>query len=229
MTTHTEVVNLLSDRASLYRFLSILYYKPLEDVQIEALAESSLCQPTHDDSSPFANAYHNIYGSLRLRHTGTREMLAADFTGAFYGIRTIQGRTAQPYQPLYQEEGGLLMGEARAQVYHKLKASALKVADGIDLPEDHFSFICSYMTYLCEKTIEALSEEDIELALDLTNQQRTFFENHIHCWVPSFIEQAFAFVETRFYRGVLELTSTFIDQEEYLLNEIQALLEKTAA
>ena len=229
MTTHTEVVNLLSDRASLYRLLATLYYKPLEDAQIEALAASGLQQLTHEDSSPFANAYRNIYGSLRLRHTGTRETLAADFTGTFYGIRTIQGRTAQPYQSLYQEEGNLLMGEARGQVYHTFKASALKVAERIDLPEDHLSFICSYMAYLCEATIEALSKEDTELALTLIDQQRTFFENHIHCWVPNFIDQASAFVETRFYRGVLELTSAFIDQEEYLLSETQVLLEKSAA
>lgn len=91
MTDLACAIDLLEDRASLYRLLASLYYQPLSEEQIDALAASDLAGLAGDSESPFAPAYRDLHGALRLRHTGTKEELAADFTGAFYGIRTSEG------------------------------------------------------------------------------------------------------------------------------------------
>ena len=98
MTDLACAIDLLEDRASLYRLLASLYYQPLSEEQIDALAASDLAKLASDSESPFAPAYRDLHGALRLRHTGTKEELAADFTSAFYGIRTREGRTAQPFE-----------------------------------------------------------------------------------------------------------------------------------
>ena len=128
MTDLACAIDLLEDRASLYRLLASLYYQPLSEEQIDALAASDLAGLAGDSESPFAPAYRDLHGALRLRHTGTKEELAADFTGAFYGIRTREGRTAQPFESLFRTQGpGQLMGEARSEVYRELRAHQLRV------------------------------------------------------------------------------------------------------
>ena len=151
MTDLACAIDLLEDRASLYRLLASLYYQPLSEEQIDALAASDLAGLAGDSESPFAPAYRDLHGALRLRHTGTKEELAADFTGAFYGIRTRKGRTAQPFESLFRTQGpGQLMGEARSEVYRELRAHQLRVPEGVDLPEDHLSFIFAYLGRLCD-------------------------------------------------------------------------------
>ena len=176
MTDLACAIDLLEDRASLYRLLASLYYQPLSEEQIDALAASDLAGLAGDSESPFAPAYRDLHGALRLRHTGTKEELAADFTSAFYGIRTREGRTAQPFESLFRTQGpGQLMGEARSEVYRELRAHQLRVPEGVDLPEDHLSFIFAYLGRLCDDAAAALRAGNEGQAAELLERQRSFF------------------------------------------------------
>ncbi|MCQ5069528.1 molecular chaperone [Adlercreutzia sp. DFI.6.23] len=222
MTDLACAIDFLEDRASLYRLLASLYYQPLSEEQIDALAASDLAKLASDSESPFAPAYRDLHGALRLRHTGTKEELAADFTGAFYGIRTREGRTAQPFESLFRtQRPGQLMGEARSEVYRELRAHQLRVPEGVDLPEDHLSFICAYLAHLCDKTAQALREGDRTGARELLKRQRAFFDAHVASWTSAFLAQAETMVETRFYRGVLKLTGAFLDEEPAAMGETE--------
>lgn len=220
MTDLACAIDLLEDRASLYRLLASLYYQPLSEEQIDALAASDLAGLAGDSESPFAPAYRDLHGALRLRHTGTKEELAADFTGAFYGIRTREGRTAQPFESLFRTQGtGQLMGEARSEVYRELRAHQLRVPAGVDLPEDHLSFIFAYLGHLCDDAASALHAGNEARAAELLERQRSFFRAHVASWVRDFLAQARLMVETRFYRGVLALTEAFVAEEERSFKE----------
>ena len=88
-----EAVSLLGSRADFYRQIAQWYFAPLSEEQIEALAAQDLRALAEDDQSSYAEGYNDLYRALRLRHTGTRQALAADFTGAFYGVTTAEGKT----------------------------------------------------------------------------------------------------------------------------------------
>ncbi|TJW09705.1 TorD/DmsD family molecular chaperone [Parvibacter caecicola] len=211
-------IELLRNRAALYRMLATLYFKPLSSEQIEALASSDFSSLATEENSPFAEAYADLGGALRLRHTGTKEQLAADYTGAFYGIRTHKGRTAQPFESLFRTGGKAeLMGEARSEVYRELKRQKLKVPDGIDLPEDHLSFIFEYLGLLCDQAATLLQSGNHAEGEAILETQRDFFVAHVDSWINSFIAQGRLMVETRFYRGVLKLTEAFVAEEKELL------------
>ena len=130
-----EAVSLLGSRADFYRQIAQWYFAPLSEEQIEALAAQDLRALAEDDQSSYAEGYNDLYRALRLRHTGTRQALAADFTGAFYGVTTAEGETAQPFESLYRYDGGSLMGQPRGEVYRALKQARLKVREGLDLPD----------------------------------------------------------------------------------------------
>ena len=130
-----EAISLLGSRADFYRQIAQWYFAPLSEEQIEALAAQDLRALAEDDQSSYAEGYNDLYRALRLRHTGTRQALAADFTGAFYGVTTAEGETAQPFESLYRYDGGSLMGQPRGEVYRALKQARLKVREGLDLPD----------------------------------------------------------------------------------------------
>ena len=129
-----EAISLLGSRADFYRQIAQWYFAPLSEEQIEALAAQDLRALAEDDQSSYAEGYNDLYRALRLRHTGTRQALAADFTGAFYGVTTAEGETAQPFESLFcTPDGGLLMEQPRGRCIARSNGSS-KVREGPDLP-----------------------------------------------------------------------------------------------
>lgn len=224
MIDHVAAIKLSNNRASFYRLLAQLYFQPLSEEQIEVLAAMPLKTLSKNAEPPFVEGYNDLYQALRLRHTGTHEDLAADFTGAFYGIRTLNGRTAQPFESLFQSNTGSLMGEARSTLYHTLKAEALRVPDGIDLPEDHLSFLFEYMARLSDQTASALHTGNNETVHRLVKRQSIFFKDQISSWLSDFITLSEQLIETRFYRGVLRLTQAFANEEPIAMSELEEFL-----
>lgn len=125
-----DAIALFASRADMYRQVAQWFFAPLSEEQIDALASQDLRGLAEEDGSPYADGYNDLYRALRLRHTGTRQALAADFTGVFYGATTEGGQTAQPFESLYRCDGGALMGESRGEVYRTLKKARLKVHEG---------------------------------------------------------------------------------------------------
>ena len=72
MTDLACAIDLLEDRASLYRLLASLYYQPLSEEQIDALAASDLAGLAGDSESPFAPAYRDLHGALPRASTCLR-------------------------------------------------------------------------------------------------------------------------------------------------------------
>ncbi len=220
-----EAIDLFISRADFYRQIAQWFFAPLDDAQIEALAAQDLQGMAEELDSPYAEGYNDLYRALRLRHTGTRQALAADYTAAFYGATTKDGLTAQPFESLYRYDGGSLMGQPRGEVYHALKQAQLKVHEGLDLPEDHLSFISEYEAVLCDRAAVCLREGDTSGAQAALNEQCSFFDEHIATWFDSFKERAEAILETRFYQGILKITEAFFRDEPEHMAELAECLE----
>ena len=120
-----DAIALFASRADMYRQVAQWFFAPLSEEQIDALASQDLRGLAEEDGSPYADGYNDLYRALRLRHTGTRQALAADFTGVFYGATTEGGQTAQPFESLYRCDGGALMGESRGEVYRTLTRASI--------------------------------------------------------------------------------------------------------
>ncbi len=211
----------LGDRAALYRLLAQLYFKPLTQEQIDALAEIDLAAVASDDGSPFADGYNDLYRYLRKRNTGTRQELASDYTSVFYGTQTYKGRAAQPFESLYRYGGGFVMGESSGEVHSALRQSYLRVKEGIDLPDDHLSFLCEFMARQCDEIAVLIEAGCFDEALKAVGAQRAFFDAHIASWFPRFKALASKIVATRFYRGVLKITEAYVESEPHSMAQLE--------
>ena len=221
-----EIIGMLEERGGTYRLLARLFFKPLTQEEIDALVVSGFAEAAQADSGACDDGCSDIARYLRRRNTGTREELACDFTSAFYGTITVEGRTAMPYESLFRFGGTQLMGVPQGEVYKEFKANRVRVPAGLDVPEDHLSFMFDYLALLCDRAIECVRCGDVSGAVEVLDKQRNFLAEHVASWYADFQTLATRIVQTRFYRGVLKMTSAFIGGEpgdiDFLCTEIAA-------
>lgn len=220
MATASEASATLAHRRDLYRVLASMYFNVLTEAQIEDLAGRDYAPLTADENELIASGFNDIRRYLRKRHTGTHQELAMDFTSCFLGARTYEGLTAAPYESLYLDASGLLMGRVRHDVFEAYKRERVALQKGIDYADDHVSFEFEFMAILCERTLAALERGDGTEARRVLAAQRSFVTEHINRWFTRFHHLTTRFIETRFYRGVLNVTQGFLDEEPGLIDEI---------
>lgn len=208
-------IEVLGAREALYHLLAQLFFRPLTLQQLDVLGRIDWKQLSEQKDAANADACNDIYRALRRRNTGTLDELAADYTAVFYGTVTHEGKTAQPFASLFTYNGGQIMGQARGNAYQAFKAAHMRVTEGLDVPDDHLSFLLEFMAQLCQGAIKDL--ENGGTADRAFAEQRNFFESNIAPWIGAFIELASSTVSTRFYRGVLKLTQSFLSCEAELL------------
>lgn len=230
-----ELAEVLQGRSSFYRTLSSLYYATLRQDQIDQLAGTDFSAFGAEDPL-LVEGFNDLRRYLRKRNTGTRQELAVDFTSAFIGTKVVHGLSAVPYESVYKSEDGLLMQEPRNEVYRIYKKVAIKLKEGVNLPEDHLAFELEFMAVMSERAAslllenasaespdgKPLSSEDLDTqvaqqVLENLQLQRSFLSEHILSWFKEFSDRASSILKTRFYHGVLKIT------EGYLMMDVDTL------
>jgi len=221
-----DVITTLTARAQFYRVLSSFYLRPITADEIERMAESDYAEYRQDKGvSLMAQGFDDIYRYLRKRNTGTRQELAADFTGVFAGTKSYKGHQAIPNESLFRDSSGLLMREPRNEVYQTFKLARVKLKDDLNLPDDHLAFEFEFMALLCDRAQQALEREDYQACIDNLKTQKQFCDSHILSWLDRFYALSMKMIETRFYRGVLKITKGFLEFEPLDIDETIASIE----
>ena len=228
MTDTAALRAVLRNRATFYRTLSSLYFATLTQQQIDSLAEADLAAFGAGEAL-LESGFDDMRRYLRKRNTGTRQDLAVDFTSAFVGAQAWEGRYAVPYESVFRSKSGLLMQEPRNEVYRTYKQAAIKLKEGVNLPEDHLSFEFEFLAITCDRTVEALDDGDSARAIELLESQKTFIEDHILSWFDDFTELATKILTTRFYRGLLKITKGYLRVDRAAILELVAEIQREEA
>ena len=153
-----EVAEVLEGRAAFYEMLASLFFRPLTQDQINAMAVQDF-SPYQGINDAFDEGVNHVTRYLRKRHTGTRQELACDFTSAFAGTKTYEGKSAVPYESVFTSEEGLLCQGSYHEVYAVYKRASLYKREGLDCPEDHLSFLCQFMAVMSRRAIDKLDAD----------------------------------------------------------------------
>lgn len=215
-------------RADLYRTIAALYLEELDEAGIERLAagidgDADLGDPTMEEG------WREIAAYLRHPDAGTRLELAVDFAGAILAAGSYEQRRATPYESVFTSEAGLLMQEARDDVYRLMCEAHLEVRDELHTPEDHLSFECEFMAALADRQAEALEQGRPGDALAVLRTQAEVHANHLLSWIDAYCDCLDEVAKTRFYRGVSKLTRGFIHLDADFIADSQAALEGALA
>lgn len=211
----------MEGRTEFYKMLHKLYRWALTQEELDELSADDMRELSEQlDEGLMQCGFNDMYRFLRRRNTGTRQVLATDFTRVFMGMSTYEGFSAQPYASLFVGGAHQLMGAERMAVNRVYRECAVKLDEGIDLPEDHLAFECDFLAIINQRAICALRERDVERAVELLELQERFVREHVLNWLPRFYALSRKLVETRFYRGVLRVTKGFFEDEVRAIPEL---------
>lgn len=189
--------------------LSALYFKTLTQGQIDALARQDL-SAYRGLNEDFDAGINDIERYLRRRNTGTRQQLACDFTSAFVGTKTYEGKSAVPYESVFTSEEGLLCQGSYHDVIALYRREGLEKDDGLHIPDDHLSYMLEFVGVLERRAAECLDGGDADAAGHDLKVADDFVRTHMLSWFDAFADRARLVLQTRFYRGVLSLTRGYL-------------------
>jgi TorA maturation chaperone TorD len=216
------LVEVLESRSASYRMLSRLFLKPLALEDIDTFESLDLVARAREmeDGGLIAEGFNDMGRGLRRRHTGTRSLLATDYTMCFDGLRTVDDKVAVPYASVHLSAKGLLYQEPRNDVYRAFRSAGVCLEDGIDLPEDHLSFELEFLAVLSDRAREVLDRDDAPVAAELLATSRDFLENNVLSWTPLFVELSSSLLETRFYQGAVKFLDGYLALDRQTLDDL---------
>ena len=210
-----------SIRSQLYTALAHAFCKPEE---LEGDEEDSLAQVLRQAAIAFGaqavgQAADAVAGSLEIPEDQAKQALHTleiEYNRLFVGPGRPQ---ASPYESVYRDPRGLVMGPAVQDVERRYAEAGLALApDHHDLP-DHVATELGFMAYLSMQEAEAQGED----LLAWLHRERTFLRDHLTVWLPRFCQQVQEVSRHPFYAALAELATTFVSLDA---QRIEAVLCK---
>lgn len=222
--TTDELCAILEERADFYLMLAGFYYKPLTQAQIDALAAQDFTAYINGDTL-LDEGFDDIRRVLRKRHTGTRSILATEWTSTFGGAEAYRGRYCVPNASVFLDKSGSTYGWPRNVASRIYREQRLRLADNAGMPESHLTFELEFLSVLSREAACALRSGDAGEAAEKIALSRQFIRESVLTWLPSLTELAFAMLKTRFYKGVLKITQGYLELDEETLADLAAELD----
>ena len=221
----SQLVEVNRGRASFYRMLAQLYFKELTAEQVKHLAGMDFSGMSGDDET-IAEGYANIRRYLRHANGGTRQELACDYAHTFLAAGNYETFAATPYESVFTSEMGLLMQEARDEVYKTFCSQHIQPDESLHLPEDHISFEFEFVATMLDRTNDAILDGAFGHACELAQVVSDFHRDHQLNWIDDLCDSVDDVAQTRFYKGVGKVTRGFVHADtEVIADEIDALRE----
>lgn len=212
---------MLEERSAFYLTLAGLYYRPLTQEQIDRMAEQDFSAYATGEEL-LDEGFDDIRRVLRKRHTGTRSILATEWTGTFGGAEAYKGRYCVPEASLFLDKTGLTYGPARNEASRVYREQCLRLEDGAGMAESHLTFELEFLSVMSEEAAGHLRAGEVDEAVRLIELSRQFIEDHILTWFPQLQELAMAMLKTRFYKGVLKITQGYLELDLQTLEDLAA-------
>ncbi|WP_314921171.1 molecular chaperone TorD family protein [Slackia exigua] len=215
-----QLVELNVGRATFYRTLAYYYLHELTEEQIESIASQDL-EIFEDASSLISEGYADMKAYLRRVDTGTRQQLAVDYAHTFLAAGNYETFAATPYESVFTSEEGLMMQDARDEVYKMYCVEQMQPNEELRIPEDHVSFEFEFMALLIDRLNDGLAAGDFERALRYAERCRAFNADHQLNWIDDLCDAIVDVAETVFYVGVSKITRGFIHDETDVASDME--------
>jgi TorA maturation chaperone TorD len=214
-------------RARLYRTLAYYYLHELSQEQIEQLAGADLASQGAEDET-MQRGFEAMADYLSKLTTGTRQELAVDYAHTFLAAGNYETFAATPYESVFTSEEGLMMQDARDEVYKMYCAEQMQPNEDLRMPEDHLAFEFEFMALLIDRMSEGLAAGDFERARHYARLQREFHRDHQLNWVDDLCDAIEDVALTVFYVGLADVTRGFVHAETEAIADEAALADELA-
>lgn len=200
------------NRIELYTFLARVYRVEIDDLLLSNMADT-LVFDEHLGGT-FGEGARKVNRYLSNLTSSSRTDLAVDYARVFLGAGVSTSEAAYPYESVYTSEGHLVMQDAYEAMVQLLRAKGLAPMDGSVEPADHIAFQLEYMARLVAEGVEFAKQGNDLLLQESINEQEKFLSEHLLNWVPQFVADIERYSTSDFYRGIGEMTQSFLEMDE---------------
>jgi TorA maturation chaperone TorD len=222
------LVSLNQNRALFYRELAYYYLHELTQEQIERIAATDFDGLDGGDED-IAEGYREMKAYLCKLTTGTRQQLASDYAHTFLAAGNYETFAATPYESVFTSEEGLMMQDARDEVYKMYCAEHMQPDESLRIPEDHLSFEFQFLALLLDRLNEALTGQDWQRASSYAHTIEKFHTEHQLNWIDDFCDTVEDVALTTFYSGVSKVTRGFIHSETAVIQDEAEMCDELAS
>lgn len=138
------------------------------------------------------------------------EDLAGDYARLIGGPGRV---IAPPYESVYRDSRGWVMGEWAVDVKRAYEDAGLALSDSFTELPDHIAAELSFMAYLCGQEKDAWEEGDVAAVQRSADRQAAFLKKHLSQWVSPFTERIVRNARTDVFRNVARLLRSFVELE----------------
>lgn len=224
LLTTSDLIELNRNRAAFYRRLAYYYLHELTQAQIEELAQLDFSDADGGDAT-IAEGYAQMSGSLARINTGTRQQLAVDYAHTFLAAGNYETYAATPYESVFTSEAGILMQEARDEVYKMYCDEQMQPDEKLQIPEDHVAFEFEFMALLLDRLNGALLIDDHPRAAEYATKLQKFHREHQLNWIDDLCDAVEDVANTTFYCGLAKVTRGFVHLETAVIDDELELME----
>ncbi|WP_101722078.1 TorD/DmsD family molecular chaperone [Eggerthella timonensis] len=158
--------------------LAVISSPETEDVLDEYAAESE----TLANLKAFARGLEKKVGG-----EGFLDEVRDEFARFFEGPADLP---ALPWESTYVGNESTVFQASTLAVREAYRAQGLRATCFKRMPDDHVSIMCSFMSLLALRTLDALRSRDGEAMRALLAAQRAFVDDHMANWLPAYAANA---------------------------------------
>jgi TorA maturation chaperone TorD len=224
-----EVINtLLEARVFAYDLLRQTYLaEPLEGFY------STLKEEDFLHAFPFANESDLIQEGVQLAtgyleaHDANQEealdRLRGEYTRLFIGPAELP---APPWESVYLSRDRLLFQKQTMEVRRVYRKFGYVPTNYPHEADDHLGLELDFMFRLASRTKEETSQNYLDSAFDLLQEQASFLEDHLLEWVPELCEDILQAAETSFYQGMAKILHGYLQHDREVIDELSEVLRE---
>lgn len=213
-----ELASIATSRAQTYGLLARLYRSEIDEALLSELKRAQF--PASTGNSKMDAGYRAIVTYLSNTWENSLEECAVDYARTFLGNGVDAHAAAYPYESIHTSEKRLLMQSARDEILAIYRSVGLRKSEDWKEGEDHIALELELMQILCQRTADALANDNEAAAVNLIETQRNFLEDHLGAWVPMLADDMRRFSQTDIYVGLAFLTEGFLEIEAEFLGEL---------
>ncbi len=219
--------SLAEARAKLYQLLAAVYLKSPDEDFLKLLAVWVSSSVRNEDASQLLSermkhslAMLDSYFKEKQQDSWNElvEALSVEFTRLFRGVKA-EYSPLPPYESIYRSKEGRVFDELSMEVKREYRQFGLDLASELHgEPPDHISFELEFMSFLCNREVEAWDKDSEDEALGFARAQKDFLAEHLLTWLPGFSDKIREYDRLGLFRGLADLTESWVifDYQEHL-------------
>jgi putative dimethyl sulfoxide reductase chaperone len=214
----SEFARVMAERHVMYQFLARAFRKEMDHELLDEIVQLDFS--ANSGVQEIDKGFQMLGRFLQGLNETTLNDLATDYARIFLGAGPRQAGGAFPYESVYTSPQGLLMQEARDRVVEFYRQEGLQCSTDFHDAEDHIAQELEFVAYLCDKTGQALEEQDDDAVVHYLHKQRGFIDSHLCAWAPRLCTDVASIAATDFYKAIALITSGYLVIDQNLLADL---------